>query len=286
MNTSTVHRDLPDADELAGIVTAYTEVTERLSASHERLLEEVRRLREELRQKNAELERRSRLAALGQMAAGMAHEIRNPLGGIALYAGLLRDQLAEMPNSRTLAERIATGVARLDVIVSDILAFAGEIKPQCRPTALSAVVHEAAELVQGRLDKAGTCLTIDVEQDGEIHADRVLLVRALCNLLFNAIDAAGDGEVRLEARLDSANATLRVSDSGTGVPADATDKLFNPFFTTKDTGTGLGLAIVHRIIDSHAGQISVANMEPPLGLGGAMFTVRLPADGPTEPGAR
>ncbi len=268
-----------DSDQLAGMLSAYTEVTERLRGSHDKLVAEVSRLRGELASKNRQLERRSRLAALGQMAAGMAHEIRNPLGGIALYAGLLCKQLADRPASRDLAGRIAGGVHRLEGIVSDILTFAGEMKPRKRDVLLSAVVGEVCELARGRLEEIGTDLVCRVADDTELLADPKLLVRALSNLLFNALDAAGEGQVRIEVECGGTSVAVSVADSGAGIEADAMDKIFNPFFTTKDVGTGLGLAIVHQIVDSHGGQISAANVPAPAGLGGAKFTMTLPKAG-------
>jgi len=274
----TTRIDPTDARELAGILSAYTQVTERLQDSHAKLTAEVARLRGELASKDRQLERRSRLAALGEMAAGMAHEIRNPLGGVALYASLLIRQLTDRPESRSLAERIARGVERLNGIVSDILTFAGEMTPRKQPVRLAAVAGEAVELARGRLEAAGTRLSCEVA-DTELRADATLLVRAVSNLLFNAADAAGEGEVRLECGRGDAGAYIVVTDSGPGIEPEAMDKLFNPFFTTKDTGTGLGLAIVHRIVESHGGQIAARNGAGGGALGGAEFRITLPQAG-------
>src|SRR5438477_7315029 len=114
-------------EELGRIIMAYSEVTERLQQSHEKLQETVVALREELGEKNRLLERRNRLAALGEMAAGMAHEIRNPLGGIHLYASMLAKDLLEMPSSLELVKKISGGVKRLEALVSQVLAFSREI---------------------------------------------------------------------------------------------------------------------------------------------------------------
>jgi signal transduction histidine kinase len=107
-------------------------------------------------------------------------------------------------------------------------------------------------------------------------------VRALSNLLFNASDAAGDGQVRLVGQCEAERVVITVADSGPGIAAEAMDKIFNPFFTTKDAGTGLGLAIVHRVIEAHGGQIAASNSAAsdasPNGLGGALFTVTLPVE--------
>ncbi len=262
--------------DLAAAIAAYTEITERLRDSHDKLLHEVQRLRDELASKNRELERRSRLAALGQMAAGMAHEIRNPLGGIALYASLLAGRLEADRESASIARKIATGVQRLNGLVGDILAFAGDIQPQKRPILLSAVLAEASELARCRLETAGTKLSCRYQDDVMFEGDPRLLVRAIANLLFNASDAAGEGQVVLEAEASSGQLQITVADSGAGIPTEIMDRIFNPFFTTKESGTGLGLAIVHRIVDSHGGRISVRNGGEGDPLGGAHFVLDLP----------
>ncbi len=266
-------------DELASMLSAYTEVTERLQSSHDKLVAEVARLRQELASKNRQLERRSRLAALGEMAAGMAHEIRNPLGGIALYAGLLGKRLTDRSDLRKIADRIANGVDRLNVIVTDILTFAGEMKPQKRPVRLSGILAEVEDLVRGRLEEAGTRLTCHLGAEARLQADPTLLTRAVSNLLFNAADAAGEGEVLVTVEQSDEMVTLAVCDSGPGIDAEAMEKLFNPFFTTKDSGTGLGLAIVHQIVESHGGQVTASNATGPEGLGGARFVITLPKAG-------
>ncbi len=268
--------DIDESRELAEMMSAYTEVTERLRDSHAKLAAEVAALRDELASKNRELQRRNRLAALGEMAAGIAHEIRNPLGGIALYAGLLNKQLVDRPKSRAISERIAGGVDRLNGIVTDVLAFAGDVRPQRRRTTLSAVVAAAEDLARGRLQAAGTKLTRHIDGDVVLEVDHMLIVRAVSNLLYNAIDAAESGEVRLTAGDEGDNVMIEICDSGVGVDAEVVDKIFNPFFTTKGSGTGLGLAIVHRIVESHGGSVHVSNAKAPDGLGGARFRMVLP----------
>src|SRR5882762_2746970 len=114
-------------EELGRIILAYSEVTEKLQLSHERLEQTVTALREELSEKNRMLERKNRLAALGEMAAGMAHEIRNPLGGIQLYASMLSKDLAGEPGGLELVKKIAAGVRRLEGLVSQVLGFTREI---------------------------------------------------------------------------------------------------------------------------------------------------------------
>jgi len=282
MTAPTPQTDTGESDQLAEVIAAYTEVTERLRGSHDKLAAEVARLRDELASKNRELERRSRLAALGEMAAGIAHEIRNPLGGISLYAGLLARQVADRPPALSLAGRIGSGVSRLDQIVNDVLAFAGEIHPEIRPVSLASVVAAAQDLAAGRFEQGQTRLICEVD-DGSVAADAALLMRAISNLLYNAADAAGEGEVRLRAKIGRDTVEIEVCDSGPGIAPDVLDKIFDPFFTTKDAGTGLGLAIVHRIVDSHDGRLRVSNAPAPAGLGGARFCIVLPvSDGGAE----
>ena len=131
MSTATVTDNASSAqriEELGRIIMAYSEVTERLQQSHEKLQETVVALREELGEKNRLLERKNRLAALGEMAAGMAHEIRNPLGGIQLYASLLAKDVGAMPASLELVKKISGGVKRLEALVSQVLAFSRDIR--------------------------------------------------------------------------------------------------------------------------------------------------------------
>lgn len=271
--------------ELAAIIEAYNQVTERLKSSHEQLGSEVRRLREELTLKSRQLRRRERLAALGEMAAGVAHEIRNPLGGIRLFASLLEKDLADKPESMQLAVKIGQGVRALETIVADILEFSRPCEPQPRRVLLSAVAAQALELCEGKAAGAGVRLEQDEQLDGvELATDGTMLGRALLNLALNAVDAAASAKVspagetpmvRIGLGADTGERVcVTVSDTGPGIPADLMDRIFNPFFTTKDSGTGLGLAIVHQIAEALGGTIQAANRNG----GGAVFTLSVPRE--------
>ena len=260
--------------ELAGIISSYNEVTERLKDAHERLEREVARLHEELGRKNVELRRRDRLAALGEMAAGLAHEIRNPLGGIALYSSMLERELARESSAHGVAAKITIGVRTLERLVSDILDFAQERPLQshaCRMAdllpALDASLEPWAKQCQCEVvidPKAGACA---------LHCDPERLGQALLNLLMNAVQAAGEkGKAWLAARPIADGAEIEVCDSGSGIPKEDLDRIFNPFFTTKAQGTGLGLAIVHQIVEAHGGTIRAGNRSE----GGARFVIWLP----------
>jgi signal transduction histidine kinase len=262
--------------ELGAIINAYNEVTDRLKHSHDSLVGEVRRLREQLEEKNRELARRERLAALGEMAAGVAHEIRNPLAGIQLYASLLYKDLGDRAEARELARKISGGVQTLDGIVGDVLAFAGHAHPQVHRVNLGAVVRDCLAYAAPVQSSRATAIHADNSIDGfDLLADYGQVQRALLNLIFNAIDAAGEeGDVWISADRDVVESFCRVTvaDNGPGIADDLVDKIFNPFFTTKDSGTGLGLAIVHRIAEAHGGRIQAARRAE----GGTRMTLALP----------
>jgi signal transduction histidine kinase len=264
-------------EELGRIILAYSEVTEKLQQSHERLERTVLSLREELGEKNRLLERKNRLAALGEMAAGMAHEIRNPLGGIQLYASLLARDVQDRPASLKVVKKISAGVKRLEGLVSQVLQFTREIAVQPVEMDLAEVVRQAVELSGPQREKRGVrCAVVGPETLG-VRADPLMLGQAVLNLALNAteaMDAGGALRVEYGPPTDQGEARqfrVVVQDSGPGIPPEILDRIFNPFFTTKDEGTGLGLAIVHRIVEAHEGTILAGN--PPEG--GARFEIRV-----------
>ncbi|MCG3137963.1 MAG: Sensor protein ZraS [Phycisphaerae bacterium] len=262
--------------ELAAIISAYNEVTEQLKHSHESLQEEVRKLREELDSKRQELARQERLAALGQMATGVAHEIRNPLGGIQLYVSLLEKDLIALPQSQRLVRKVSAGVDALERVVSDILDFAGRQEPQKSAVALQLLVSNAMDMAKPRAESQQVQMLLETSVlNYEVRVDAQQMERAILNILLNAVEAAGTGGlVRIEAEQTEANTiALSISDSGPGVPPEIMERIFNPFFTTKDRGTGMGLSIVHRVMDDHGGCVRVSNRAE----GGACFTLEMAA---------
>lgn len=286
--------------ELAGIISSYNEATEKLLKSHEALGTEVLRLQDELASSDAQLQRSRRLAALGAMAAGIAHEIRNPLAAIQLYAGMLVEDLdgaddsdAAVPPERmrsaaTNAEKICGLVRGLNAVVSDVLSFSRDIQPRPVDTDLRAVLLKAADVHRPAIDAAGIDLRIEVPSPTpRVAVDPVLIHQALLNLIRNAVEAMEPAPSRpddaraltLSARTAAARLIIAVRDTGSGIATEDVDRIFNPFFTTRNTGTGLGLAIVHRIVDAHGGAIAVAND------GGAVFTLNLPLAPLAETGA-
>ncbi len=274
-----------EAEGLAEIIHAYNQVTDRLQKSHEVLQSEVVRLRQELASADAKLQRSKRLSALGEMAAGIAHEVRNPLAAIQLYTSMIAEDLQghaeQFPEPVRCARKIASAVRGLDGIVGDVLSFAREIEPA--PAALLAA--DVFERVLATHAPAILTANVTVNKlyidtpDLSVLADPDMLHRALLNLIRNAVDAmtlvSGRRELTLDAREDESGLTLTVADTGPGVDQGTVDRLFNPFFTTRATGTGLGLAIVHRIVDAHGGTVGVS--DNPDSDRGAAFTLCLPA---------
>ena len=268
--------------DLAELIGAFNEVTARLEQSHESLQREVTRLQGELQEANTLVERSRRLAALGEMAAGIAHEVRNPLASIALYAEMLRADLPAASAENELAARIGDSVRALDAVVGDVLAFAREITPRMAPTETESLLERAAGACEGLASQVGVRLRVrDPDPDAaELECDGALAQQALVNLVRNGLQAAAEGGriVTLSAAAGADDEiALRVDDTGPGVPQEAIERMFNPFFTTRPTGSGLGLAIVHRITDAHGGRVVVQNK--PDGAG-AVVELRLPRAAP------
>lgn len=275
--------------ELAELIGAFNEVTARLQGTHDQLRGEVARLTRELGEANQQLERSRRLAALGEMAAGIAHEVRNPLGSIRLYARMLDQDLAGRDAEREIVRRIDTAARGLDIVVSDVLTFAKEIKVRTEPVSVKDLLQRCLEACRhdGVPGWDRTLVVWDVEDEAEIDADPGLAQQAFVNIIRNAFEAIADHtasacrltlafrrtEIQHTGQRTPAVA-IRVCDTGPGISDDVLKRMFNPFFTTRHVGTGLGLSIVHRIMDAHGGRVSVRNN--PVPGGGAIIELVFP----------
>lgn len=284
-----------DAGELAALVHIFNELTGKLESTHRSLREEVERLKRELGQANAELERSRRLAALGEMAAGIAHEVRNPLGSIGLYARMLEDDLRDSPGQKQTARKIVEAVRGLDAVVNDVLTFSREMKIRASMMTGGELMEEAllrvADLLgaeNGPRLMRGPGLADDTVL---IEADRGLMTQALVNVIRNAVEATLEqsptgGVIALDVRTSADSAdrgragpmvVFVVRDTGPGVDAEVVERMFNPFFTTRAAGTGLGLPIVHRIVDAHGGRVVVRNNADAGQAPGATVELHIPA---------
>lgn len=230
-------------------------------------LTEVKRLQEQV-------ELRERLTALGEMSAGIAHELRNPMAVITGYLALVSKKSAA-PEQKIIRD-VVTEINGMNRIIDDLLTFA-------RPASLNRVRINMKELIEGCVasvlqakgDDGRTKTVLDLP-DLEVSLDEVLMRQALTNLIQNAVQAMPEGgTLTVRGMSTGRELSLAVTDTGTGIPRDALKKIFLPFFTTKDTGVGLGLALVHKIVLSHGGRIDVQSSEGQ----GTTFTVILPMTG-------
>lgn len=220
---------------------------------------------------------------LQMMLAGIAHEVRNPLGGLELYAGLLRDALAEQPERLVEVARIEREVQYLKVVTTEFLDYARRAPPDLSHVGVRAVLNDIRELVL----VPGVAIEIDAGNP-LIAADEGQLRRALLNIARNAVGAAtrahpdGGGQVYLRAHRVGEAVQIEVADNGAGVEPALREKIFAPFFTTREKGTGLGLAFVRDIVRAHGSEIHVDNVPA----GGALFWFQLPLVPAPEEGAR
>jgi len=199
-------------------------------------------------------EMRSALAArderMRMMLAGIAHEVRNPLGGLELFAGLLREGLAGNPDRLSEVARIEREIATLKTVVNDFLDFARRPAPMMEPWPARELLIEVSEVVT----PAGAMVRVECAADLVVSADRGQIRRALVNLAKNAVAAAPAGTVVLAARPTADRVAFAVRDSGPGIPGTDREKIFTPFFTTREKGTGLGLAFVREIARDHGSE--------------------------------
>ena len=198
----------------------------------------------------------SRDERMQMMLAGIAHEVRNPLGGLEIYAGLLREGLTDQPERLEEVSRIEREIGYLKNVVSDFLEFARRPSPVMESFPVGSLLDEVCEI--GRPVGPGPRLRTEFAPDLVAEGDRGQLRRAVLNLARNAIAAAGtEGEVVLAARRIGDEIEWEVRDSGPGVPPEIAEKVFTPFFTTREKGTGLGLAFVREIVRDHGGSVSL-----------------------------
>jgi two-component system nitrogen regulation sensor histidine kinase GlnL len=237
---------------------------------------------------------RDRLAALGEMAAAIAHEVKNPLAGIEVMAGILKRQHAESEDAQSILRDIIKEAKMANAIVIEVLDFVRPIRLQVERISLSDVVRDAIATAESHVTRGGVDVRVSLSEAlPPIQGDPHQLRQLFTNLLTNAFEAmGGKGRVGISAQQLATEEEpaaggemhavpmiqVEVADSGPGVPADVMDRIFSPFFTTKPQGSGLGLAIVRKIVDAHDGRIDVGARAE----GGTRFRVTLPVSGSHE----
>ena len=273
------------ASELLGQQFPEVEVAkgrEPLREGAEDLLRRVEQAVRKLNEQEREVRRSERLAAVGQLAAGVAHEIRNPLTSATLLLEVARKD----PTSGGLTEEdldlIEQELKRIEQTLQRFLDFARPPKLQRAGCDFSAIVREALALTRGRIEQNGIKVDLEVPRPPcLLTADAGQLRQVVLNLILNAADfMAAGGRLMLRVTADGGGVEFVVADTGPGISADILPRLFQPFATGKETGTGLGLVISKRIVEDHGGTIRGENTPE----GGARFTVRLPFDAPNVTG--
>lgn len=255
--------DLPADDELAGLGESFNTVSARLAREHAA----------------GALSRSAmsrRLAALGRVSSGIAHEVKNPLNAMRLHLELLRMQTAGDAGAEEHVAVLAAQMRRLDDVVQGFLTFTRPEDLTMAPVPAQVLFEEVLPVVTAEAGKTGVRVTVDVTAEApEVLGDRALLHQALLNLAINACHAMpSGGTLTLRAsRAATGEALLTIADTGTGIAPEHLDKIFNLYFTTKPEGSGIGLALVYRTVSLHGGDISVQSVVGQ----GTTFTVTLPA---------
>ena len=269
----------PERVELLTIFANHAGLAIENAEAYDTLHKQIAKLQEayrELRETQGKLVQSEKLAAIGEVAAHVAHEIRNPLVTIGGFARSVRRQLGSDSQSVRSIEIIIEEVARLEKILANVMDFSKPSAPWKRPTKINQIIDSTCDL----LSEAAAARNVKIEQVLEPNiplamVDGEQIKQALLNILKNAIESIeNEGRVTVVSKLRGNSIWIEVTDTGKGVPEEMIQNLFDPFFTTKPDGTGLGLAVTKKIIIDHGGDIDVRSK---LGLG-TTFTVQLPLD--------
>jgi two-component system sensor histidine kinase HydH len=214
----------------------------------------------EIKRLQDEVARSRRLASLGGLAAGVAHEIRNPLSSIKGFASYFREKFADVPSDREAADVMIREVDRMNRVITQLIEFARPLTTNIDSHAIPVVIRHALSLVEKEAAQKGIIMETDIpEGKWEIPIDADRMTQVFLNLYLNAIAAMEKGgtlRVSLSAQ-DGQAVRISVSDTGIGIPPEDLPRVFDPYFTTRSSGTGLGLAICHKIIEAHHGEISL-----------------------------
>ncbi len=237
------------------VIVSHSEVLDRqgLLRGHVILFKDITRIKE----LEAQNERNYRLIAMGEMAAKIVHEIRSPLCSIELYASMLARDL-EGTQHLDMAKGISTGISSLNNILTNMLFFAKPQKPILRPIDICRLLDETVFMLMPMIESRGLKFLREIESGVSVRGDADLLKQVFLNILLNAIQATPEGgAITADCRNEEQSAQIEISDQGPGIETENIEKIFDPFFSTKEKGTGLGLAISAKIVQAHGGTIKV-----------------------------
>jgi signal transduction histidine kinase len=232
-----------------------------------------KRAMERLRLKER-LSQAEKLSAIGVMAAGISHEIRNPLGIIRSSAELLKKKVIQHDPTNTIPDIIVEESSRLNQIITEFINYAKPTNPNLAPCGIEEVIDKNLTFLASQIEEDGYIIKKNYQNSiPEITADAAMLYQSFLNILINAMQSMPDGgRIQIEASSKVDVVTVHFDDEGPGIPEDNLEKIWDPFFTTKEKGSGLGLGIVKNIIEAHKGSIQISNRE----VRGARVTVELP----------
>jgi len=228
----------------------------------------------EVRHLKKEIARSQRLASLGNLAAGLAHEIRNPLSSIKGFATYFKERYHDNPVDGETADIMVQEVERLNRVITQLLDFARPLTVEKKPTFLSPLVRQTLRMIAGQAEAKNIAIQSDLSDTPEIMVDADKIKQVLFNLFLNALEMMHEGGI-LQVKvsmIDDSTVNIRISDSGPGIDKKHLAHIFDPYFTTRSSGTGLGLSIVHKIIEAHNGEIRAASTQGE----GATFSILLP----------
>jgi two-component system NtrC family sensor kinase len=276
-------------DELGYLAHSFNAMTSEVQLAHKALQESADELEQKVEERTAELKRMQaqmiqseKMVAIGKLAAGVAHEINNPLTGVLTNSSLMLEDMADDHPWREDIQTIVNETLRCRKIVKGLLDFSRQTKPQRTLLDLNQVVEDTLSLVRNQTVFRNTKIVYALDPHlPTVLADADQMRQVVLNIVLNAAEAmVQGGELRVASAADPAAKTveLRISDTGPGIPDEVRARIFEPFFTTKKTGTGLGLAVAYGIIERHHGRIRIESARGK----GTTFTVSVPIGGTAE----
>lgn len=266
-------------NEFGRVGMSFNQMLERIEEGQRQVqkqLEAISKANRQLQETQQSLVRSEKLASVGQLAAGIAHEVGNPLAAISGYVGLLRDGELDAEEQKDVLERVQKQLDRIREIIRNLLDFSREDASAFSAVSIVACIDDALALIRALPASKGVRLTCETSPDARVYAAQGHLVQVLINLLMNALDAVSEssrgGEILIRVEVAD-EVEIHVSDNGPGIPEALLHRVFDPFYTTKEPGkgTGLGLAISSRLVEDMRGKLTLESSER-----GTTFTVHLP----------